>query len=101
MSPTTLSKSRKKKQRKEQKDALVLLGDSQATHEYEFKDDEELRLESVLFGTPLAGSSSSNGTKKGKEVVDVSMGHLLDEEVSVLLWYSLSVLCLRNVAFLR
>ncbi|CCO27899.1 putative U3 small nucleolar RNA-associated protein 18 Short=U3 snoRNA-associated protein 18 [Rhizoctonia solani AG-1 IB] len=81
MSPTTLSKSRKKKQRKEQKDALVLLGDSQATHEYEFKDDEELRLESVLFGTPLAGSSSSNGTKKGKEVVDVSMGHLLDEEL--------------------
>ncbi|CAE6438188.1 unnamed protein product [Rhizoctonia solani] len=81
MSPATLSKSRKKKQRKAQEDLTIPLGDSQATHEYEFKDDEELRLETVLFGTPLGGSSSTNGTKKDKEVIDISMSHLLDEEL--------------------
>ncbi|KAH7330707.1 WD40-repeat-containing domain protein [Rhizoctonia solani] len=81
MSTTTLNKSRKKRQRKGQKDIPIPLGDNQATHEYEFKDDEELRLESVLFGTPLAGGSSTDGTKKGKMATDKSMSHLLDEEL--------------------
>ncbi|CAE6430462.1 unnamed protein product [Rhizoctonia solani] len=78
---TSLNKSRKKKQRRGQKDAPVPLGDNQATHQYEFKDDEELRLESVLFGTPLAGGSSTNGTMKGKGIADTSMSHLLDDEL--------------------
>ncbi|CAE6472570.1 unnamed protein product [Rhizoctonia solani] len=77
----TLNQSRRKKQRKGQKDAPIPLGDSQATHEYEFKDDEELRLENILFGTPLAGGSSTDSTMKGKEVTDASMSHLLDEEL--------------------
>ncbi|CAE6451349.1 unnamed protein product [Rhizoctonia solani] len=78
---TTLNKSRKKKQRKGQKVESIPLGDNQATHEYGFKDEEELRLESVLFGTPLAGGSSTDGTKKGKVAGDTSMSHLLDEEL--------------------
>ncbi|EUC65588.1 U3 small nucleolar RNA-associated protein, putative [Rhizoctonia solani AG-3 Rhs1AP] len=78
---TSLNKSRKKKQRRGGKDILVPLGDSQATHQYEFKDDEELRLESVLFGTPLAGGSSTDGTMKGKGIADNSMSHLRDDEL--------------------
>ncbi|KAJ1310786.1 hypothetical protein OPQ81_009306 [Rhizoctonia solani] len=81
MSSVTLNKSRKKKQRKGKQDAPIPLGDNQATHEYEFKDDEELRLESVLFGAPLAGSSSTDGIKKGKEIADTSMRHLMDNEL--------------------
>ncbi|KAF8761986.1 WD40 repeat-like protein [Rhizoctonia solani] len=81
MSSTAPNKSRKKKQRREKKDIPIPLGDNQATHAYELKDDEELRLENVLFGTPLAGSSWGSGTKQGKEAADTSMGHLLDEEL--------------------
>ncbi|KAG8763909.1 hypothetical protein FRC11_009431 [Ceratobasidium sp. 423] len=81
MSTATLSKSRKKKQRKEKKDAPIPLGDNRATHEYAFKDDEELRLESVLFGTPPVGGSSTNDTEKGKVMSDTSMSHLLDDEL--------------------
>ncbi|CAE7228942.1 unnamed protein product [Rhizoctonia solani] len=78
MSTTTLNKSRKRKQRKVQKDTPKLLGDNQATHEYELKDDEELRLESVLFGTPLAGGSTAT---KRQGAADTSMSHLLDDEL--------------------
>lgn len=82
MSAANLNKSRKKKQRRLQELPVVPLGDKQASHEYEHKDDEELRLESVLFGTPLAGSSS-NVVAGERGLVDTSISHLLDEEVSI------------------
>ncbi|CAE6532102.1 unnamed protein product [Rhizoctonia solani] len=81
MSAATLSKSRKKKQRKVKKDAPTPLGDNQATHEYEFKDDEELRLEGILFGTPPARGGSINDTNGGKMMADTAMSHMLDDEL--------------------
>jgi hypothetical protein len=78
---SVLNKPRKKKQRKHQEPVLPL-GDGQATHTYEHKDDEELRLENVLFGTPQAGGSSRNAQTSGSAHDDTSMRHLLDDEVS-------------------
>ncbi|KAG8721686.1 hypothetical protein FRC08_011095 [Ceratobasidium sp. 394] len=74
------SKPRKKKQRKH-KDQVIPLGDGQETHTYEHKDDEELRLESVLFGTPLTGGSSGNAQTATSAREDISMQHLLDDEL--------------------
>jgi hypothetical protein len=79
MPAATWSKSRKRKQRRLHENVLIPLGDSQASHEYEYKDDEELRLENVLFGT--LGDSSNNALAKGKGPADTSMSHLLDDEV--------------------
>ncbi|KAG9104678.1 hypothetical protein FRC06_000064 [Ceratobasidium sp. 370] len=80
ISGSTPSKPRKKKQR-QRKDQVVPLGDGQATHTYEHKDDEELRLESVLFGTPLTGGSSGNAQTAASAREDISMRHLLDDEL--------------------
>ena len=80
MAISAVNKPRRKKQRKEPVPVL-LLGDSQATHAYEHKDDEERRLESVLFGTPQAGGSS-NHAPQSTSLADTSMKHLLDDEVS-------------------
>ena len=80
MAISAVNKPRRKKQRKEPVSVLPL-GDLQATHAYEHKDDEERRLESVLFGTPLAGGSSSHALQSTSPA-DTSMNRLLDDEVS-------------------
>ncbi|KAG8729513.1 hypothetical protein FRC12_020915, partial [Ceratobasidium sp. 428] len=80
VSISALNKPRKKKQR-QRKEQVIPLGDGQATHTYEHKDDEELRLESVLFGTPLTGGSLGNAQASTSAREDTSMQHLLDDEL--------------------
>ncbi|KAB5592991.1 U3 small nucleolar RNA-associated protein [Ceratobasidium theobromae] len=81
MSAPTLNKSRKEKRRRLKEQVSIPLGDNQATHEYQYKGEEELRLESVLFGTSRAGGSSDTAGSKGKKPVNTSMSHLLDDEL--------------------
>lgn len=85
MSAPTLNKSRKEKRRRLKEQVSIPLGDNQATHEYQYKGEEELRLESVLFGTSRAGGSSDTAGSKGKKPVNTSMSHLLDDEVSYMI----------------
>ncbi|KAG9088454.1 hypothetical protein FRC07_012575, partial [Ceratobasidium sp. 392] len=83
MPPTSISapnKPRKKKQRR-RKEQVIPLGDGQATYTYEHKDDEELRLESVLFGTPFTGGSSGDAKASTSTREDTSLQHLLDDEL--------------------
>lgn len=71
------------------------LGASGSADQDAGKDDEERRLESLLFGKPFIPSGASSGDKngKGKETLGSSkpgpsgLEHVLDEDVSIVITF--------------